>query len=223
MNEKRSRNNGEKSATNWWKWAFLSLSGLILIGIFLLLRALQPVSIEENNTEIPDQVEKEVSLVSSVTTEDAETIMNRYLDSMIEDENVSYEIILEDQLEIHSNVELFNLTIPYTLYFDPYVTEEGNLQLRADSIQLANFSMPVSAVLSLLANELELPPFIGVDSAAKMIVIDFVELSSQYDIGIRLNKIDLENNEIELKLSLNEATLLKAMNFEEKSQSSVEE
>lgn len=203
----------EKTAINWWKWAFLSSISLIVIGLIMLIRAVQPVSIQEKETGLPVDSKDEVSLVSTITKEDAATIMNTSIDAMIVDERLSYEVRLDNQLEIHSNVQLFGFDIPYTLFFDPYVTEEGNLQLRADAIELANFSLPVSAVLSILAGELELPNYIGVDSQTQIILIDFNKLSSQYDKGITMEKIDLETNEIQLKLSLNKDTLIEGLNF----------
>lgn len=215
MNEKRSQSLNEKRAINWWKWVLLSLISIIVMGLLFFIKALQPVIIQETMTAKPSELQKDkISLVSTITTEDAEIIINRSIDSMIIDENISYEVILDDQLEIHSNIELFNMKIPYTLFFDPFVTEDGNLQLRADVIELANFSLPVSAVLTLLAGELELPFYIKVDSSAKIILIDFNELSTQHDIGATMNKIDLGNNEIQLKLSVNHATLIKALNFD---------
>lgn len=219
MEKEQSRTREKnKSAFNGWKWAFISLVSLIITGLFFLFRALQPVSMSAEEMQQPIESKNTVSLVSIITTEDAETIMNSSIKAMITDEKYSYEVVLDEQLEIHSNVELFNFKIPYTLFFDPYVTEDGNLQLRADAIQLANFSLPVSAVLSLLAGELELPPYIGVDSEQQLILIDFNKLSAAYDFGITMQKFDLENNDIQLKLSVNQATLIEAIHFENTSQ-----
>lgn len=214
MNEKRSRNNKGKTSINFWKWAFLSLVSLIIIGLFLFVRALQPVSIKESVPKNTVELKDELSLVSTITTEDAEVLMNQSIEAMLIDEQLAYEVSLDEQLEIRSTAKLFTFEVPYTLFLDPYVTDDGNLQLRADAIELANFSLPVSAVLSLLAGELELPFYIGVDSAAKIILIDFNELSTQHGIGITMEKIDLENNEIQLKLSVNQATLIEALNFD---------
>lgn len=215
MNEKRSRPPKEKSAMNWWKWAFISLFTLLLIGLFWLIHAVQPVRIDQEDAEQEIvSVDEEVALVSNLTKEDAATIMNIYLETVEENEVGSYEIVLEDQLEIQARVDIFQWQVPYTLSFEPLVTENGNLQLRADTIELSSFTMPVSTVLSVLANELDLPPFIGVDSGEQMILIDFNKLSEEYDVGVTMEKIDLENNEIELKLSLNKDTLLETMKFE---------
>lgn len=213
MNEKRSKDIGKKASINWWKWAFVSLVSLIFIGIILLIRSIQPVMIQEEDVQEPIELKDEVSLVSTITKEDAAIIMNESIQAMIVDEKTTYEVRLDNQLEILSKVQVFNFDIPYTLFFDPYVTEDGNIQLRADAIELANFSLPVSAVMSMLANELELPSYIGIDSEEKIILIDFNELSAQYDKRITMEKIDLENNEIQLKLSLNKDTLIKGLNF----------
>lgn len=213
MNEKRSKDIEKKASINWWKWAFVSLVSLMFIGIILLIRSIQPVMIQEEDVQEPIELKDEVSLVSTITKEDAAIIMNESIQAMIVDEKTTYEVRLDNQLEILSKVQVFNFDIPYTLFFDPYVTEDGNIQLRADAIELANFSLPVSAVMSILANELELPSYIGIDSEEKIILIDFNELSAQYDKRITMEKIDLENNEIQLKLSLNKDTLIKGLNF----------
>ncbi len=213
MNENRSQK--QKRGINGWKWAFLSLVSFLLIGVFLLFRALTPETIKETEQVEDLPAREEIIIQSSMTTEDAERLLNQYLVQSEAEENGTFELAITDQLEITGAFELFNQIIPYQLSFDPYVTEEGNLQLCVDTVNLASISMPVSTVLSLFAKGIDLPFYIGIDSETQLILVNFQALRNYYDMGIEMTKIDLESNDIQLNLLINQDTLIHAMDLQE--------
>lgn len=209
-----NQKNPNNKSVNWWKWLFLLLISLIVIGLAWFVLSVRSVSINEPNNEEVVQSTDEMVLSTSLAKEDAERLINSYLTTTTKENATDYTVSLTDQLEIAGTVDLFNLDVPFTLYFDPYVVENGNLQLRAESVQLASFSMPVSAVMSILANQLEVPTFIAIDSDTQMIVINLNELRAQYDIGVEMTKVDLENDDIQLNLFVDEISLIENMNLE---------
>lgn len=215
MEEKRRQKSKEKKEINKWKWAFLLLLSLLLLLLFFFIRLLDPSSIEES--EKTDKAElKEIEITSSINKRDAEFIMNNYLDTQKENKNVSYQIKIEDTLQLSSKIKIMNLELPLKISFAPYSTENGNLQLRAESMKLASLSLPVSSVLAILANQMNLPHYIQIDSDKKMVVVNFNDLQTYYPYRIEIDKIDLKNNDIKLKLFVNKDTLIRALDYEKK-------
>lgn len=222
MNKTSRQKNKNQQEVNKWKWAFISLVTILLLVFFLFVRALMPISIEEREPQALSPTDDKIELSSALSKEDAEFIMNSYLNVQADSDSPSYQIEIEEELKFASTVNLLGLELPFILTFDPYATEEGNLQLRAKSMDLASLSLPVSAVLSALGSQMDLPDYIQIDSDEKMILVDFNELENYYPYGIELEKVDLETDEIRLKLSVNKDTLKRALDSEENLESDLE-
>lgn len=210
MEEKESRRQqtNNKQTTNWWKWSFIALVTLIAVFFVWLLLLIRPVSVHEPNDTSIEQSESEMKVEASLNKEDATQFINTYLKKVNTEEDNQYTVELTDQLKIKGEVDIFNFGVPFTLSFDPYVMENGNIQLRADSLELASFSMPISSVISLFAEQLEVPEFIAIDSESQMIVINLNDLRETTNIGVEMTKIDLENDEIKMNLYIDEAEII---------------
>lgn len=222
--EKTSRQNRQESGkVNYWKWAFISLIALLVLGVILLLQAIRPInSVEDSANKTPIDPKGEIEMVSELSKEDVEFVLNSFLEVETKDSPASYQVKLDEELELASKIEWMGLTIPFSLTFEPYATEDGNLQLRAQSVEVASFSLPVSAIMAALGNQMDLPTFIQLDSESQMILVDFNQLHNFYPYGIELEKVDLENDEIQLKLFVNKATLKRALDSEKKESGSID-
>lgn len=206
-NQTRSNNDSNKPKVNGWKWSFITLVLLIIGFIVYLGFLLQPVLTNQSETEpIVTEVDQ-VSLTTSLTKEDTELIINEYLSKAMGNEFESYSIVLSDALEIHGEMNILSFDVPFTLYFSPYALENGNIQLRGETVELANFSLPVSGVMSLLSQQLALPEFIAIDSNAQMIEIDLTELMQDYSFDLTVDQIDLEQDIIQFNLGIDKDSL----------------
>ena len=99
---------------------------------------------------------------------------------------------------------MFGTEVPFSLLFDPYVMENGNVQLRGKSVEVANFSLPVHLVMRLLGNQINFPDFIAFDSESQIIVLNLNELSMDLSFDLEMTQIDLINDVIEFNLQINE-------------------
>lgn len=214
-NPRRSEQRNNNREVNGWKWAFLILLVLI-IGFFCYLAInLQSVSINEQNTTPLDPTDESIELSASMNTEDTEQLVNTYLDAAVEED---YTVALTNQLEIHGNIAILGFDVPFSLYLDPYVTENGNIQLRGESVDLANFSLPVSGVMSLFANQMDIPDFVAIDSESQIIAINLNELTAELNFDIEMTQINLEEDVLELNLRVNKGTLADQIQFESNNQ-----
>lgn len=209
MDEQRRTKNKEKnSSVNWWKWAFLGLILVLILFFVQLMGSFQSVLINKpNDTEVA-YTDQEMVFTTSTNREDTEQFINTFLTTALDEENNHFYVELKDQLLVHGQLEVFQLNVPFTLAFDPYVLENGNVQLRADSVELGTFSLPVGATMSLFANQLKVPDFIAIDSEKEMIVINLNELETEQNIGIQMVRIDLPEDEIQMNLYLHEEMII---------------
>lgn len=212
--QKRSKNKRNNSRINWWKWAFLGLIAIIIIVSIQLMSSIETVSINEPNMDTVAYTNQEMVFTTSATREDTEQFINTFLSTTLDEEYDNFSVEIQDQLNVHGQLEVFQFTVPFTLSFDPYVLENGNVQLRADTVELGNFSLPVGATMSLLANQLEVPYFISIDSESEMIVINLNEFSEEQDIGIQMVRIDLPEDVIQMNLYVHEDMIMENFSHE---------
>ena len=217
MNERTRKEKNDKKV-NKWKWAFLLLLFIILLGFFAFLKLLEPRSIEKSKEPVSSTA-GEIEITSSLSKEDAEFVMNSYLDTQTEDENISYQIEIDEVIDLTSTIKIQSLELPIEMTFEPFATEEGNLQLHARSMEVVSLSIPLGLVLTVLTNQIDLPEYVQVDSKEKIIFVDFNGLRNYYPYGIQLERVDLKTDDIQLKLFVNKDTLKRALDFEKKIQS----
>lgn len=207
MDDNKTRSYSRKnnrSPINGWKWAFIFLVALLL-GFFIYLGInTRPAMVNEPNTmAFTTSEEEEIELLTRLDKKEMEQIINTYLEAEMGVDFENYTIALTEQLEVHGQIEILTFDVPFSLYLEPYVTENGNIQLRGEEVEVGNFSLPVSSVMSLMARQMSVPDFIAVDSEQQRITINLNELSAANEFGVEMTKIDLEADEIELKLHVN--------------------
>ena len=206
--QRRANKNTEKQGINWWKWVFIALVAILLFVVFQLFNAVQPVSINEPNQDVISYGDEQMTVTATINRENTEQFMNTFLTATLAEQYSNYYVEVNEQLNIHGDLEIFSFTVPFMLTFDPYVLENGNVQLRADAVQLSSFSLPVGAVMSLLGNQLEVPDFIAIDSDSQIIVLNLNELAEDYNVAVELLRIDLPEDEIEMNLKIHEDMIL---------------
>ena len=206
--QRRLKKNTDKQGTNLWKWAFIGLVTVLLFFGFQLFNTVQPVSINEPNQDVISYGDEQMTVTATINREDTEQFMNTFLTATLAEQYSNYYVEVNEQLNIHGDLEIFSFTVPFMLTFDPYVLENGNVQLRADAVQLSSFSLPVGAVMSLLGNQLEVPDFIAIDSDSQIIVLNLNELAEDYNVAVELLRIDLPEDEIEMNLKIHEDVIL---------------
>lgn len=206
-NQTRSDIDSSKQKINGWKWAFITLVLLLVGSIIYITSLLRPISTNQIKTEEVIETRDKVSLTTSLSKSDAELIINEYLEEAIGEDFEGYNIVLSDDLEIHGNITILNFDVPFKLFFSPYALENGNIQLRGKTVELANFSLPVSGVMSLLTRQLDLPEYILVNSNTQIIEIDLVSLMQNNSFDIAVDQIDLEQDIIQFNLGFNKNIL----------------
>jgi|SRR5690625_2771930 len=208
MRDQRRTKRKNQSSINWWKWAFIGLVLILFLLSFQIMRSIRPVTINEPNMTAIEYTEEDMVFTAAATKEDTEQFINTYLTTTLGESFEGYSVVIDDQLEINGDLEVFSFIVPFTLTFDPYVLETGNVQLRANSVELGALSLPVGAVLSILSNQLEVPYFVAIDSEQEVVVINLNEYNQQNDIAIQMVRIDLPEDDIQMNLSIDEEMII---------------
>lgn len=200
--EQRSDNSGNKKTINIWKWAFLILVGLIVGAAIWLAVQLQPVSVGEENTAPLVTNDDDLIFEVSTTKADVTRLTNEYLEKELDDQYAGFSFSLEESAELNGEIEVFGFPIQFSLYMTPYVLENGNLQLRGDSINIGSLNLPISFAMSQLARQVDFPEWIVIDSENQFIIVNLNEFELENGTRFSADRINLEEDDIRLNIHL---------------------
>lgn len=186
---------------NKWKVAFFILTGTIILTITIFViwvtSPVEDVPIPSNNTSISQ--EDSVFLVET-TAADFKKIAMRYLEEEIGNTPIPIDIVVKETITLNSELTVFGVTVPFSMEFDPIVNEEGNIQLKQTSVNVAKLNLPPITVLRLMNDAVPFPPWIVVRPNEEEIFVDLSNLSLMSGSKVRAKEIDLANNRILLEV-----------------------
>ncbi|GCF92808.1 hypothetical protein NRIC_06990 [Enterococcus florum] len=192
-----------KKKVNGWKIAFLILIGLLLGStIFLATRVFS-----QRETGLPSSGETKVAEGSPVLTMNTNKkklndVMDYFLDEFQEDSSIKYDFYLENQAMLAGKFKFLGAKVDFNLYFDPFVMDNGNVQLKARDLSIGTLNLPVREVLSILKRSYKFPDWVEVTPKNQTIELKLNEFSLENGMFIRANHIDLVNDDIQFSLYL---------------------
>ena len=192
-----------KKSINYWKIAFLVLVGILLgTTVFFASRIFQK---RETGLNVSAElVQREGSPVLTVNSNKSQVnqLIDFYLSDFQKDQEVKYNFELRNEALLTGEFQVLGFPITFYLYFDPYVTEEGNVQLKAKSLSIGTLDLPTSEVMKMIKRSFKFPEWIDVNADEQIILIRLDQFRMQNGLFIKANKINLVDDEIQMSLYL---------------------
>lgn len=188
---------------NIWKIAFLVLTGVLIgIAVFIGVRITQ---VREPNykptSAIVDRQGKPVLTVQS-NKQQVNDLIDFFLEDLQEGSDIKYKFYLENEALLNGTFNILGYPIQFYLYFDPYVMDNGNVQLKAKSLSIGTLGLPIKEILKFIQRDYKLPKWVEVDVDEKLILLRLDKFELQNGLYIRAEKINLVDDDIRLNLYL---------------------
>lgn len=179
---------------NIWKWLFLAqLALLIGCGIVLYTR----IQIDREDLTKLVQTSTEDTKVGTFSTNREQ--LNQTLTNYLKDyqtEEFSYQLfVMSQQVVFEGSYQIFGVTIPLYIYFQPSKMEDGSILLRIIEISAGSLSLPKAEVLAYLQKNYKLPAFVKIDSEQAQVQVQLTELKNKFGLYGKANTIDLYNDQ----------------------------
>lgn len=196
MEEKRAKKQ-TKAPINYWKWAFLTLAAVLLgTGIWLV----QQLQVQPDSQEIVNETAVDTSDVMtfsvSARKEEVTQLMNQYIEEEVAGSNVNYEVLLDETFQLAGSFQLFGFEVPFNLFMDPYVTENGNIQLKANELSLGRLNLPISFAMNQIGSQLSIPDWVVINGENETITFNLNEFQLESGMFFSAERIDLVENDI---------------------------
>ncbi|WP_170239717.1 YpmS family protein [Streptococcus suis] len=179
---------------NIWKWLFLAQLAL-LIGCGIVLYTRIQIDREDLTKLVPISTEDTKVGTFSTNREQLNQTLTNYLKDY-QTEEFSYQLfVTSQQVVFEGSYQIFGVTIPLYIYFQPSKMEDGSILLRIIEISAGSLSLPKAEVLAYLQKNYKLPAFVKIDSEQAQVQVQLTELKNKFGLYGKANTIDLYNDQ----------------------------
>ena len=186
---------------NKWKVAFFILTGAIIISITgLFYWATSPAEDVQIDKKAATVNPTDSVLLVEATADDIEKIAMKYLQKELANSPLPLDFVINESIKLNSELTAFGVTVPFSMEFDPVVTEEGNIQLKQNSVNVGRINLEPITVLKLMNDAVSFPEWIVVRPNEEEIYVDLSDIKVMNGAKVRAKEIDLENNRILLEV-----------------------
>ncbi|MDA9470351.1 YpmS family protein [Enterococcus sp. 5H] len=193
----------DKTPTNRWKIAFLILIAVIIGSTAFVFMRITQVR-EPNFKPVPELVEADGTPVIAVqsTKKQVNALIDFYLSDFQQGSDITYKFYLENEAMLNGTFEVLGFPIQFYLYFDPYVMDNGNIQLKAKSLSIGTLSLPIKEILKFVQRDYKLPSWVEVNPDESTILLRLDQFRMQNGLFIRAEKINLVDDDIRMNVYL---------------------
>lgn len=186
-----------------WRMAFIILLLLNIAAVaafFFLITS--PADDFEIQPEAVSDVPVGHNLTVQATKADFEGLANSYIQQEMANAPVPLSLAVGDDVGLSTEVDIFSITLPILLKFEPFVQEDGNLLLKQKSIEVGMLDIPAETALKLLRDSVELPGFMEVFPAEEEVLLKLTELPIDNGISVKAEAFDLKEDDIRLQVTI---------------------
>lgn len=188
--ESRQQKGATKKNINPWKWAFIALVVILLLGagsVGVKLFSTSNDNVTQTNTPV-SAANFNVKLNKKQLNAMAAYYLNQYQNQS--KQKVNYQFEVHDDAVLTGQTQLLGLPVNFGLSLTPTVLANGNVQLKAKKLAVGQLNVPVSAVLSYIKAQYNLPKWIELDVHQKTITMNLQRFRTN-GVQYRAEKINM--------------------------------
>ncbi|MBL1224644.1 YpmS family protein [Enterococcus sp. BWR-S5] len=201
---KQLKNDSTGKKINPWKIAFLAIIG-VLAGIVLFI-GIRVTQVREPDFDSSKAVQRSGNPVLTIQSnkQQINELIDFYLEDFQKGSEVTYDFYLENEAMLTGSFKILGHPIQFNLYFDPYVMDDGNVQLKAKSLSIGTLGLPIRDILASVQRDYKLPEWVEVMPEEKYILLRLDKFQMQNGLFIRADKINLIDDDIRVSIYLPE-------------------
>lgn len=200
--------NRQIKINNKWKAGFFTILIFNAVILLLLLALIfWPVSKNEfpQNAGIDNQESSEFYI--QTTKQNLNNLINAYIEKLLEGTDHHYRIFLEDDVHLMGELPVFSATVPLSVRFEPIEQANGDLVLQLKSISVGLLELPNKKIMEYMDKFLPTPEWVTIDPDSQEIYVAVTDMNLQGNFDVAVQHMDLEANNITMKLVVPYETL----------------
>jgi len=189
-----------KRKINWWLVSTLVLLGLIIgSGVWLISKVTSPI--ETPQTQVAARTDEPAFNVHLSKTQ-VNRLVSYYLNDYLKDSPIKYQLVVGDSAVLSGNFQFLGAKVGFNLEFDPYVLDNGDVQLKARKLNVGSLPVPISFVLNYVGHSYKLPKWVSLSEKKETVTLHLSQYKLENGMQLRAQKIDLMGNSVDFAIYL---------------------
>ena len=192
-----------KKQVNWWKWAFITLILVIVVGCGVVLhRATAPASQAEmsQTTKANDS-----SLMVELNRKQVNALSANYLDNFLKDNKIKYKFIVGEKYAILvGETKFLGTNVRFAINFIPERTSQGNVLLRAKGLSVGRLNIPIKFVMGYIAKNYNIPEWVSINPKKKTVLLDLNRYSKNRQLKYSAQEINMQDGQFKFLITVPE-------------------
>lgn len=187
---------------NLWKMAFFILLAVV-IGFTALVYTRVTTTRTTYDANAPKVAHKNEPVLDVVLKKgQINNIVEFFFADAVKESGMDYQFTLGSDAMLDGTFQLLGHDTHFYLYFEPYVLNDGNVQLKAKHLSVGSLNVPIPAMINYISRSMDFPEWVEIDADKQLITLHLDQFTLENGMGIRANKINLIDDEISFSLFL---------------------
>jgi Uncharacterized protein conserved in bacteria len=200
------------AAMNRWKIAFFVLLAVLLGSLLFMFTRVTShrESLPQDATSFVERQGEPVLTIRS-NKQQINDLIAFSLSEYQKNSKVKYNFVLENEALLTGEFKILGFPVTFYLYFDPYVMDNGNVQLKAKSLSVGTLGVPIKEVMKMIQKNKALPEWVEINPKDETVMVRLDQFQMANGLFIKADKINLVDDEIEVSLFLPENNATKSV------------
>lgn len=187
-----------KRTINYWKYSFIVLLAVVIGTVGLVGYNVTAPKTEMIKTE--KIIKADSTFEIQMHKRQINSLVTYYLQNYLEDSKIKYQLTLDQQAILSGQFKFLGFPVEFNLFFEPYVLENGDVQLRAKQLAVGQLKVPMSFVFNYIKRQYKFPKWVILDEHKSRITLRLNEFKLENGMQVTAKHIDLKNDKIDLNV-----------------------
>lgn len=202
MTTRQAHQAAQKTTTertiNYWKYSFIVLLAVVIGTVGLVGYNVTAPKTEMIKTE--KIIKADSTFEIQMHKRQINSLVTYYLQNYLEDSKIKYQLTLDQQAILSGQFKFLGFPVEFNLFFEPYVLENGDVQLRAKQLAVGQLKVPMSFVFNYIKHQYKFPKWVILDAHKSRITLRLNEFKLENGMQVTAKHIDLKNDKIDLNV-----------------------
>lgn len=191
----------KKRSINWWKWAFICLLAVLVIGSGVVLnRATAPAPATETVKPVKAS---DASVTVELNKKQVNALAANYLNEFLKGQSIKYDFMVGDKYAtLTGNTKFLGAKVRFAINFIPERQSNGNVLLKAKGLTVGQLNIPIKFVMGYIAKNYDIPKWVKIDAKKKTVLLDLNQYSKHRSLKYSAQEINMQKGQFKFLITV---------------------
>lgn len=201
MKEHRQAKQNIQHSFNGWKWAFIILVVLLVLGTGVVLnRATAPRPLPEASRSVKTS---DTSFSVVLNQDQVNALSSNYLSHFLKDQKIKYHFLVGNKYAtLTGDTKFLGTKVRFAINFIPERTVNGNVLLTAKGLSVGRLNIPIKFVMGYIAKNYNIPKWVSINPNKKTVLLDLNRYSKHRQLKYSAQEINMPKGRFQFLITV---------------------